>query len=85
MLAIEAVLALNHAGMHRPAQCLSRPDQALRHDEIRHGGELDWRVLQAGVLIPDGTGGHHKIAGTNIDGDAAAGTGADKSVGAAMV
>ena len=45
-------------------------------------GLADGGVLPAGVLVPDGTGGHHHIAGLDLQGDAAAGAGAEEGVSA---
>ena len=85
MLTIEAVLALDDAGVQGESQLLGGLHQGIGHLEIRHRRELDGGVLPAGVLKPDGAGGHHHIAGLDVQGDAAAGAGADERVGAALV
>ena len=85
MLAVEAVLALDHAGVEGEAQGPGGLHQSARHLEVRHRRELDGGVLPAGVLVPDGTGGHHHIAGLDLQGDAAAGAGAEEGVGPAFV
>ena len=85
MLAVKAVLALDDAGVQGLAHGLGGPGQAVHDLKVRHGGELDGGVFHAGVLKPDGAGGHHDVAGLNVHIDAAAGAGADKGVRAALV
>ena len=66
-------------------QGLSGPNQAVHDAEVRHGGELQGGVFQAGVLKPDGAGGHHDVPGLDVYVDAAAGACADEGVRAALV
>ena len=85
MLAVKTVLALDHAHMQGQPQGPGSLSQAACHVKIRHSGELDGGVLRAGVFEADGAGGHHDIPGLHVDVDAAAGAGADKGIGAALV
>ena len=80
VLAVEAVLALDHAGVAGLAHGPGGLRQSAGDAEIRHGGELDGGVLQAGVLKPDGPGGHHDVSGLDVQIDAAAGAHPDKGV-----
>ena len=67
------------------AQRTRRLHQRCGHLEVGHGGVLDGRILPAGMLEADGAGGHHHVAGADIQIDAAAGTHPDKGVGADIV
>ena len=85
MLTVEGILALHHAHLRPLAQRTGRLHQRCGHLEVGHGGVLDGRILPAGVLEADGAGGHHHVAGADIQIDAAAGTHPDKGVGADIV
>ena len=85
MLAVKAVLALDDAGMEGIAQGLRGPYQVVHDAEIRHGGELQGGVFQAGVLKADGAGCHHDVPGLYVYVNAAAGPRADEGVRAALV
>ena len=81
VLAVEAVLALDHAGVAGLAHGTGGLHQGAGDAEVRHGGELYGGVLQAGVLKADGPGGHHDVPGLDVQVDAAAGAHPDKGVG----
>ena len=85
MLAVKAVLALDHADVEGIAHCLGSVYQRIGDLPVRHGGKFDGGIFQAGVLKADGAGGHHNVAGLHVQVDAAAGAGADKGVRAALV
>ena len=85
MLAVKAVLALDHADVEGITHRLGSVYQCVGDLPVRHGGEFDGGVFQTGVLEADGTGGHHNVAGLHVQVDAAAGAGADKGVRAALV
>ena len=85
MLAVKAVLALDDARMQRQTQSFRGPGKAVGDPQVRHRRILDRRVFQAGVLKADGAGGHHDVAGLDVQVDAAAGAGADEGVRAAFV
>ena len=74
MLAVESVLALDHAGMDAVAQVLTGGFQRLRHTEVRNGRVLNGGIFQRSMLITDSAGGHDHVAGQHIHGDSAAGT-----------
>ena len=80
VLAVEAVLALDDAGMVAVAQGVGRFHQGAGHGKVRHGGELDGGVLTAGMLEADGAGGDDHIAGLDIQVDAAAGAHPDERI-----
>lgn len=66
MLAVEAVLALDDAGVGAVAElfgCLTKGEGDV---EIGDGGELDGRVFERGVLVADGAGGDDDVAGLDV-------------------
>ena len=85
MLSIEAVLALDDAGVQRQSQGPGRPGQAVGDLKVRHRGKFQRRVFPAGMLKANGAGGHHDVPRLHIQVDAAAGPGADKGIRTALV
>ena len=66
VLAVEAVLALDDAGVGEVAElfgCLTKGEGDV---EIGDGGELDGRVFERGVLVADGAGGDDDVAGLDV-------------------
>ena len=85
MLAVKAVLALDHADVEGIIQRIGSVYQCVGDLPVRHGGEFDGGVFQTGVLEADGAGGHHNVAGLHVQVDAAAGASADEGVRTALV
>ena len=85
MLAVEAVLALDDAGVGAVAELLGSLTKGESHVEVGNGGELDGGILKRGVLKANGTSGNDDVAGLDGKVDAAAGAGADKGVRAELV
>ncbi len=85
VLPVEAVLALHDTGVRAVAEALRRLTQRECHVEVCHGGVLNGRVLQRGVLVADRAGGDDHVAGLHIDVDAAAGAGADEGIRAELM
>ena len=84
MLAVEGILALDHAGVVGHADILGCIDQRIGHAEIGHSGVLNGGVLAAGALHADGTGGNNDIAAADFLLHAAAGAHADEGIGTAV-
>ena len=80
VLAIKAVLALDHTGVAGLAHRLGRLNERIGNADVRHGRELNRRILPAGPLMADSAGGHHNISGLDLQIYAAAGADPDKCV-----
>ena len=85
MLAVESVLALDHAGVVAVSTLPGGLHQSGGHLKIRHGGILDGGVLPAGMLKADGAGGDDDVAGLHIQMDAAAGAHPEEGIRADIV
>ena len=85
VLPVETVLALHDTGVRAVAEVLRRLTQRERHVEVCHGGVLNGRILQRGVLVADRAGGDDHVAGLHVDVDAAAGAGADEGIRAELM
>ena len=80
MLTVEGVLALYHAGVSAIAELLTCTLECHSNVEARNSREFDGCIFHRGVLVADGSGGYHDIAGHNVKIDTAAGTDADEGV-----
>ena len=85
MLAVESVLALDHAGVVAVSTLPGGLHQSGGHLKIRHGRILDGGVLPAGMLKADGAGGDDDVAGLHIQMDAAAGAHPEEGIRADIV
>ena len=66
-------------------QALGRLHQAVGDSQIRHRRKFNGSVFQARVLIANGAGGHHQVAGLNVHVNTATGAGTQKGVCTALV
>ena len=62
MLAVEGILALDHAGVEIKAFLFRRCHQGVGDLQVRNSRKLDRGVLPAGALHADGSGGNHDVA-----------------------
>lgn len=85
VLTVEAVLVLDDADMIGKTEVPCGIDEAVGNIEIRNRGIFDGSIFHGGVFIADGTGRNDDIVGFYVKVDAAAGSGADKSIGTALV
>ena len=83
VLAVEAVLALDHPDMAFGPQLFRGGGQGVDHLQGRHRGELQGGVLPAGALHAHRAGGDDQVAAQNVLLHAAAGAHPHKGVGPA--
>ena len=85
MLAVEGILALNHARVIRMAQLFCAVYQRIGHIQMGDGRKFYWHVLLGGAFHADGSGSHHQIAALHRQGHAAAGADADNRIHANLM